>query len=366
MMERCANLGEKIAKDFGERQWGWLCKAGRGVVRGAIECQACRLEPNSPYRERLIQVSTPTNNRMSEARPTPWKGPEGDCVHLGLEIPGKQRDLLGLPHDKRWHHCKKGYGIVCPCGACQNCHEREIDTDLTPRHLLYHLYPIRGNGVWQRNLDQLLERIDLFDGVRSIGVVIDKETDSIEAVKSYFGSVRIDHLFMMFNNQSLREIVTWQQLWASVAAESGSTFYAQSKGVTRPVNDVVSVHRWTTLLYKANLDHWPVIEKLLRRHPCVGAFKKVGHGFQGSNSEFHYSGAFFWIRNDALGDHWKSYDQYWWGNEAWPGLHFRAQDAGCQFGEGTVPSLDLYRLDQVERYEQEYERWCAESAAKMN
>lgn len=46
------------------------------------------------------------------------------------------------------------------------------------RHLIYHIYPRRGNGVWKWNVEQLLKRIEQFDGIRSIGVVTDDDSDS--------------------------------------------------------------------------------------------------------------------------------------------------------------------------------------------
>src|SRR4051812_40261376 len=39
------------------------------------------------------------------------------------------------------------------------------------RHLLYHVMPIAGNGIWQWNLKHLCQRLPLFDGQRTCAVV---------------------------------------------------------------------------------------------------------------------------------------------------------------------------------------------------
>jgi hypothetical protein len=137
----------------------------------------------------------------------------------------------------------------------------------------------------------------------------------------------------------------------------GAVYWGHAKGVTHPVNAGVSVHRWARLLFCANLDYWPVVAGLLNRFPVAGALKKVGYGFQGSPSTWHYSGGEYWVRNDVCGELWKRIDKVWWGTESWPGVHWQEQQAGCIFHQGLVPTLDMYSLPYVVKLEQEFEQW---------
>jgi hypothetical protein len=112
------------------------------------------------------------------------------------------------------------------------------------------------------------------------------------------------------------------------------------------------------LLWSANLDYWPVVNGLLQEYPVAGAFKKVGHGFEGSASTWHWSGSFGWFRSAELFRRsWRHQDSAWWSIESYPGLHYRPEEAGCVFHEGRVPDLDMYRLDYVERAEREFAAW---------
>jgi hypothetical protein len=43
------------------------------------------------------------------------------CLYLGDELGPDERNELGLDHRKHWYECKRGKGIVCPCGTCNTC-----------------------------------------------------------------------------------------------------------------------------------------------------------------------------------------------------------------------------------------------------
>lgn len=212
------------------------------------------------------------------------------------------------------------------------------------RHLAYHVYPAKGNGVWQRNVEQVLNRIDLFNGRRIVAIATGPNLDAPESVQEAFGG-KVDEFIVLPNDKRLREVVTFLPLLERVAslAPNECTFYAHAKGATHPVNDGVTVHRWTDLMYETLLDHWPFVEDLLLQYPLAGSFKKVGRGFVSSASTWHYSGTFYWLRNsEVFSRDWRRVDQHWWGTESWPGIHFSPAEAGCVFVQGTVPSLDLY------------------------
>lgn len=234
---------------------------------------------------------------------------------------------------------------------------------LDPRHLLYHIYPCKGD-VWKRNLDQLRTRLGLFNGRRVIAVATDSKIDSLEAVQAYFDGERVDQWIAVANNPKRREVETWPLLWEQVAGLPGCTFYGHAKGVTRPVKDGVMVHRWAEVLYEACLDYWPVVEDLLAQFPIAGCFQKIGPVFAKSRSQWHYSGSFYWVRNDLIGERWKTIDQIKWGVESWPGVHWDKEQAGVIFARDEAPKLDLYRKKTWERIEAGYANWKARNEAK--
>lgn len=288
------------------------------------------------------------------------------CVHEGPVLEWCHTCQGELKHVRECdlhEKCTRGLAgpLVRSCVGCGDYATRQSEqgdqSHLEYRHLLYHVWPVKGPGIWQLNLDRLRKRLPLFNGRRVIAIVEDKLSEPAERVKEYLAGERIDEWVVTPNNPVLREVETWPLLWSRVAHLPGVTFYGHAKGVSRPFNPGVSIHRWANLLYQTNLDHWPVIAELLSKHAVAGAMKKVGRGFQGSQSAWHFTGTFFWARNDAVGARWQTVDRQWWGTESWVGIHWRPEEAGCHFGAGTVNELDCYRLARVERLEAEYEAW---------
>lgn len=241
------------------------------------------------------------------------------------------------------------------------------------RHLLYHVLPVAGNGTWQRNIDQIKARLPLFNGRKIIAVCTDSDgpirLDNPAAVAEMLRDTDCEFIYEP-NSRPLREVQTWRPLWAHLekfADTDDVVFYAHAKGVTRPVNPGVTVHEWTRMAYASLLDFWPAVEESLGYFPVTGSFKKVGFGFPGSKSAWHYSGSFFWsrCREVFLDGRWKAIDGREWGNEAWPGLHFSAEQAGCIFKAGTVPSLDMYNGDLVfKSVIPEFREWCVSNNDK--
>lgn len=231
--------------------------------------------------------------------------------------------------------------------------------DVPVLNLLYHVLPIKGNGTWQRNLDQLRQRLPLFNGKKVIAVVHEASCDHPAAVQEYLGADGIDWV-VKANRNDLREVGTWHDLWERIDGRPGMTFYGHAKGVTHPVNPGVSIHRWVQMLYHTGLDYLPLVGEVLEKHPIAGSFKKVGAGFGGSRSSWHYSGAFYWVRTDAGLANYKKIDPLWFGVESWPGVAFRPEEGGCLFMEGRVPGLNLYHLRYLQRVvEPEFEQWRA-------
>jgi hypothetical protein len=213
------------------------------------------------------------------------------------------------------------------------------------RNLIYHIGPYSGNGMWQRNVGELLKRVGLFNGRKVVSIVTGTGMDSPELVKQSFAAVPDVEFLVVENNPNIREVVSFEPLMSRVQSldRNEVTFFAHSKGVTREVSAGVTVHSWTDMMYATCLDYWPLVEKALSSHALAGSFKKLGKGFQGSVSRWHYSGTYYWLRHSAVFSRaWSVIDKKWWGTESWPGVHFQPDEAACLFRSGTVPELDLY------------------------
>lgn len=235
------------------------------------------------------------------------------------------------------------------------------------RDLAYHIWPVSGNGIWQRNVAQLARRWPLFTGRKIIAIatgggMVDTGTGSTkrpgqadppEAVEAEFarlGCTGVEFLHVP-NDSRLREVATLVPLLERLeSSEPGrALFYAHAKGVTRPVNLGVTVHPWADLLYESLLDYWPVVEGVLAEYPVAGSFRKLGHGFAGSRSQWHYSGSFWVARSaDLFARNWREVDQMWWGSESAPSLWWHKNEAGLVFHTGKVGILDLYSMPYLQ------------------
>lgn len=256
-----------------------------GKETGAVEeCAACAKKTGARVRLKLFRCAV-----------------HGDCT-LATQIAG--------------HAC------------CAGCPDRAAFT----RNLLFHVYPVRGNGVWQRRVAQFRRRIDQFDGQRTVAIVTGAEADDPQTVKDAFGGDVKDFLILP-NNANQRELVTLLPLLETVRGKPGITFYGHAKGVSRPGNEAVEL--WTDLLYEASLDYPERVEVALRAFPVAGPLKApCGYGFAGC--DWFYDGTFFWFRNaDLFARGWRTVHGNWWGSETYPGLHFADAEAGTLFQETT-------------------------------
>jgi hypothetical protein len=239
---------------------------------------------------------------------------------------------------------------VASCATCKDRVEpaavQAVFPPITTRNLLAHVYPVAGNGVWQRNVRQLVRRIGLFNGRRVVAIMLDAAIDPPAKVRAEFAGCGDVEFIELRNDAQLREVASFLPLFESVESTdpTQATLYIQAKGVTRPADH--TSHLWTEILYETHLDYWGFVERLLRQFPIAGAFKKLGAGWSAeqTQSDWHYSGSWLWFRNDQLFSKpdWRTIDQFWSGIEPYPSLHFRPHEAGELFMSGTMPSMQLY------------------------
>lgn len=231
------------------------------------------------------------------------------------------------------------------------------------RHLVYHLCPVQGR--WRYGVEQIWQRRHLFDGSMVFSIAVGGRArghllDPPEIVRRHLppGAVAIE----IPHHPRLGEVVSWVPLWERVLQDAGpddAVLYAHSKGVTRTGHEACRL--WTDTLYSLALDHWGETERLLRRFPLVGSFKKHSReGFPGGcQTTWHYSGTFYWVRLcDFTQRPWRNLRQQWAATESWVGEAYHQADGGVLFGEGdnrmnlydpgywrvsVLPNLELWR-----------------------
>lgn len=274
------------------------------------------------------------------------------CRHRGAEVglvtcptcPGADRDKTRVKtfacavH----HHCtleKVVPGYYC----CATCPHRAPPDDAPAaggvRHLLFHVYPV--GERWRWHAAEMGKRLGLFNGRRVLALALDARTAPAAEVRAAFGDGWTDVLEVA-NDPSLREVATFLPLFERVLGHAGPedvTLYAHAKGAVREGHRAVA--EWTTTLYETLLDHWPVVEGLLRSHPVAGSFRRDHAGWSGreSASQWHFSGSWLWFRNRDLfaRPDWRRIDRFWSGIEPYPSLHFRQDQAGVVFYSWARP-----------------------------
>lgn len=229
------------------------------------------------------------------------------------------------------------------------------------RHLIYHVYPIKGN-VWRDRMRDLVRRWRLFDGgVKVIGVATDDTTDSIDAVRAEFPGDA--DMFEVRNDPDRWERTTHERLWErvlAVASDEDAVFRGHAKGVTREPG--LPHHEWSDVCHAVCLDFPELVDQQLREFPITGPFRQLKQGrrreFFGHGCDFIYTGTFWWARAGSVRSRqWRNAPAHTHGIEAWPGLAFRSAESGCLFFE-MQQSEKLDRPDVwSDRVRPEYVRW---------
>jgi hypothetical protein len=205
------------------------------------------------------------------------------------------------------------------------------------RNLIYHVWPVR-DSLWRWNIEQLLKRIDVFNGRRIVGIVHDSRSDPPEEVMKALEGHGCE--FVVQPNADTGEAITFPEMLERVASDDPNeiTFYGHAKGVKYGAKASPSVRQWTEALYITALDDWLGVVHQLERFAMTGAFKMRGR-FRSHRqcSDWHYSGTFFWFRHaHVFNRSWHAVPQFYCGVEAWPGTLFPAEETGCLFLDGLT------------------------------
>lgn len=313
------------------------------------KCRLCWLYHNDPRYKKLW-------GRGQPARPV-----RAPCAHEGDIVSWCPAGNVNA-HRHRCL-CDESNFDTCTRGAeCKNCEHYAAPRPET-RHLLYHILPIAGNGMWQWNLEQLKPRLHLFNGSRTCAIMTPSKIayrakgprpdaarmpmviEGPEVVEKALAGLDFTFIHLP-NDPNLREVLSHGPLFevaSKYTSPVDATLWCHAKGTTRRPGHVAK--QWTEICYEAYLDYWPVVEELLTKYPLAGCFKKYGRGWnpKQSNSDWHYSGSWFWFKNRELfSKNWRKIDQFWSGIEPYPSQHFHHTEAGLIFHEGKVPAINLY------------------------
>jgi len=220
------------------------------------------------------------------------------------------------------------------------------------RHLIYHCCPLTTNDLWERNVDQLLKRIHIFDGSVNIAVstVANKSIDGtpdplhpVDVVSQKFRGCGVHvNIIPVRNDRRLREVASFRVLLDRVSSRSSDdvTFYAHTKG-NSTYDSVEGALYWRNMMYHKLLDNWEECMWHLRDHKAVGCSKMNWSSMPRSpfptqiqnHHHWMFAGTFFWFRNDAVftRDDWQKIQNDRYGAEAWPGDLFPSEECKSVF-----------------------------------
>lgn len=133
-----------------------------------------------------------------------------------------------------------------------------------PTHLCYKVISRRNSNSWQFELLQVLRRIDLFDGVRSIAVSEDEGPEVLEVVQVMCQQHRIENWIVLPAGQANDETSGLILLLNSVRLEAGITFCAFVS------DDHFPEHTgYSEKLIEAALDYPELVTSVLADYPIA-------------------------------------------------------------------------------------------------
>ena len=253
--------------------------------------------------------------------------------------------------------------------------------------LLYHVFPVKGNDVWIKNINWLKEYSNdfkIFDRL-IISVCIEKNSkDDYERlvgkhydlgqrdlvthtdedyIKSFFPKDADIQFYE--NDPTIGEIYTFRDMLEKVySLEDEMTFYAHTKGVSY-FKTVKPILTWTESMYKFNLKYVDKLDEILKKYSTAGCFKITNFehwDLRDKNTKknwpqtadrlkyagWHYSGTFFWFNNKKLfsNDNWNQVD----------GLHDNPHRHGVEMYFGHVfeqaSAFEIITSNQKHLYQQ--------------
>lgn len=223
-------------------------------------------------------------------------------------------------------------------------------------NLIYNLCLINTNPILYFNLSNLKRYLSKFNGKKIINVNHNNESFAKQFVEKYFKDYGIK---FYFTNNS--ETNGWYELKPFMEKllptvyslnDNEYTFYGHTKGVTRynhPTEFVCLL--WAHTMYTKNLDNFDYISSILKDYECCGTFKLNRPFTALSFVPWHYSGAFFWFKNQSLfSKDWQKFYPNVYGLEGYMATHFSSEEAFSIEPELPEGFEDIYMKHNWEHF----------------
>jgi len=200
-------------------------------------------------------------------------------------------------------------------------------------HLIYHVYALRANDHWRRNIRQLKRRWSVFTGRKIVAIATDPNSYTAEEVQAEFADDSIEWIVRP-NDGRLREASTFPALLAAVQTEANdAVFFAHTKGTNNRMMEA-GIVAWRNTMYAKLLDDPEAIRNHLRRHPfvgcCQGSWGRAPSPYPSRLrwGEWMFAGTFWWFSTEAVFSHpkWATVPNDRYGVEAWPSGLFCRDD----------------------------------------
>lgn len=328
----CIEHLDEIVEDILPRAKDWLQSAVDGKIKGYEPTALDKLKAASPYRVKRIwikrQIKQAIRNWESKSKVRAAPKPQADEASSDAK-PEPDAEVAKRNVNRRPGRLVKPLPFTYADEPIE-----PVDLSQSTRHLVMHVYPVKGNGVWQWNLDQVMKHADLFNGLRIVSIVTDYKTESAAEVRQHLVGFA-DEVLEFPNQTQLGEVVSFAPMVQQLLKHDSPTdvtFYCHTKGVTR--NKAPAIRSWASAMYETCL-HWPAVQPLLESHAMAGSFRRYAHVGR-DWGDWHYSGTFWWFRNaDVFTRDWTRIPQRRVGIEAWPSRMFRENEVGCIFLDRT-------------------------------
>ena len=246
-------------------------------------------------------------------------------------------------------------------------------------NLIFYVLPLRhADRVWQWHVEQLRQRLSIFNGRRIVWIAtkgpgtnfnldspadvraaFGRDADSIEFVEAPNDPTHWETpafrwmLRALYTGLSVAETeATWDSVGNGLRAvppASEATFYFHAKGVRRARQEAIKP--WCEAIYYHNLDRWPEVRQILSVYPCAGIARQKCNPITMGGDGWHFAGTGFWFNHAALfhrGDRggrgefsagyavsassaadWDSIQDHSHSVEAYLGTQFPYEDAYC-------------------------------------
>ena len=210
-----------------------------------------------------------------------------------------------------------------------------IELAMYKLNFIYHLYPLYSHPMMKIHFNYLTKYINLFNNNIFISICCDDNYEAhLSKIKSILNNDKINFLYVK-NEKNKGEGNSFNNLISKIKSSNLNeyTFYAHSKGLSKRGNVIENISIWTELMYIYNLSN---IDTVIYTNSNFGGIFKINSiNFPYPvTSNWHYSGSFYWIKQNILNRSFNYYNHYYI-SEAFPGLicpeNNNCLDYECQF-----------------------------------